>query len=112
MLHDSANRLVGLVASGHSGYARAGVDIVCAAVSAVTQAVVLGLEEVLGLSPVVRIDEEKGLLDVRLWEDGLAGDKGRGKEREALAVLETAGLALERLAQQYPKYLSVKREMR
>ena len=36
-------RLVGFEAKGHSGYAEAGEDIVCAAVSAVMQTAVIGI---------------------------------------------------------------------
>ena len=37
--------LVGFDAHGHTGYADAGEDIVCAAVSALTQATVIGMQE-------------------------------------------------------------------
>lgn len=103
LFSDSVGRLKGLFVSGHSGYARAGSDIVCAAVSAITQAAVLGLEEVLELAPEVRIDDEAGLLELTLAQPGA------NKEREAQAVLETAARSLERLSGQYPKYLRVRR---
>ena len=45
---------MGFTASGHSGFAERGHDIVCAAVSALTQTCELGLSDVLGLEPVVR----------------------------------------------------------
>lgn len=102
-LSDQTGRLRGFTASGHSGYAKKGSDIVCAAVSAVTQGAVVGLEEVLGLVPTVDVDDNAGFLKVAL--DGEA----RAKEREAQAILETAARTLEQLAEQYPRHLRVRR---
>ena len=41
----NGDNIVGFVAKGHSGYAKHGEDIVCAAVSALTQTAYLGLEK-------------------------------------------------------------------
>ena len=53
--------IIGFAAQGHSGYAESGSDIVCAAVSALTQTCELGLEEVLHIVPEVTRDDESGL---------------------------------------------------
>ena len=45
-------RIAGFRAKGHSGYAESGSDIVCAAVSAITQTACLGLMERLEAQPV------------------------------------------------------------
>lgn len=57
---------VGFAAMGHAGYAKSGEDIVCAAVSAVTQSALAGLSSVLGLSVSVRMRPQTGYMRVRL----------------------------------------------
>jgi len=59
----------GFVAKGHTGYSEHGTDIVCAAVSALTQTAVLGLQEVLGIPVDIEIDTEKGYLKCMLPEE-------------------------------------------
>ena len=54
--------LVGFDAHGHTGYADAGEDIVCAAVSALTQATVIGMQEVLSLPVRIERDDRAGRL--------------------------------------------------
>ena len=48
-LFRSRSHAIGFEAEGHTGYAEEGSDIVCAAVSALTQGAVIGLKEVIGL---------------------------------------------------------------
>lgn len=50
-------RAVGFMAQGHTGYADDGSDIVCAAISALTQAAVIGLNEVIGLQTALEIED-------------------------------------------------------
>ena len=45
---DQDGRITGFTVSGHSGYAEAGADIVCAAVSTAVQFASITIEEVLG----------------------------------------------------------------
>lgn len=83
---------------GHAGWAPRGRDIVCAGVSALTQAALLGLEEYLALNPEVRVKE--GFLYCRL----------RGAEermREAQAVLATMELGLRAMAREYPQSIKI-----
>ncbi|HOB22115.1 MAG: ribosomal-processing cysteine protease Prp [Firmicutes bacterium] len=80
-------------AQGHSGYAEAGSDIVCAGVSALLQALKIGLEELAG--------EEIGKI-----EDGfLACPVSSDPKAQFLAkVME---LSLREMAQSYSDYLQV-----
>ncbi|MDK2856190.1 MAG: uncharacterized protein PWQ86_1403 [Bacillota bacterium] len=83
---------------GHAGWAPHGRDIVCAGVSALTQAALLGLEEYLALSPNVKVKE--GFLHCRL----------RGAEqkmREAQAILATMELGLRAMAREYPESIKI-----
>ncbi len=88
----------GLISSfkieGHSGYAERGQDIVCAAVSALSQTTLMGLEEVLGLSPAVIRYE--GMLEVAVREPRLAA-----------ALLDAMLLGLRDVARSYPEYIRV-----
>ena len=54
----------GFLSAGHADWAEEGSDIVCAAVSALTQTCVNALETFTGILPAVRMNE--GFLAVRL----------------------------------------------
>lgn len=60
----NGQNIIGLVVSGHSGYAKEGSDIVCSAVSSLAQSVCVGLENVLNLNPSIKIDD--GFLECKL----------------------------------------------
>ena len=59
----------GFEVSGHSGYARQGSDIVCSAISTLSQSICVGLDNVLNLKPDVIIDEKKAFLKCVLPKD-------------------------------------------
>lgn len=63
----------GFRASGHAGYAEYGSDIVCAAISALTESTAMGLQDVVRAKVRVTTDEDKGLLEAIL-EDGQSED--------------------------------------
>jgi len=88
-----AGRVAGFSVRGHAGAAPRGKDIVCAAVSALTQAAVAGLEEHLGLRPRVVI--EQGRLDCQLAP-------GEEEDPRAQAILATMVLGLQGVAQAQP----------
>jgi len=100
----SDRAIVGFSASGHAGYAPHGEDIVCAAISALTTVIVLGLEERLQLSPEVNMDEEGGLLECRLDLDAL-DERMRLRSQD---LLETLSLGLAEIQKEYPEFLKVK----
>lgn len=58
--------ITGYKVSGHADYAKAGEDIICSAVSALTQAPLLGLERHLKLKPSYVVNQEDGILEVAL----------------------------------------------
>jgi len=88
-------------ATGHSGYAPRGKDIVCAAVSTLMQALLLGLKEVLGMKDAVFEIDEKGPRFFILWsESDLEDDRSR-------AVIETVLGSLRSIADSYPKYVHI-----
>ena len=59
-------RITGFDALGHSGYAEAGEDILCASIGAAITLVEATVNDVLGLAAAVRTDERKALISLRL----------------------------------------------
>ncbi len=93
----------GFRALGHTGYAAHGSDIVCAAVSALTQTAALGLTEVLGIDCLVQVDESKGSLLCLLPQGLTTGDWTQSQL--VLNILYQGLLATE---MEYGKHVSVK----
>ena len=60
------DRIIGFDSEGHSGYAEAGADIVCAAITSAIRLVDATVNEVLGLCAAVNIREENATLSFRL----------------------------------------------
>ena len=58
--------ITGFVVSGHSGYAEEGSDIVCSAISSLSQMVCVGLENVLNLNPIIKINQKSAYLSCLL----------------------------------------------
>lgn len=95
-------RCVGFTASGHTGFAERGHDIVCAAVSALTQTCELGLSDVLGLEPVVARDDERGAYVVRLPR-GVR----KAQLRRAQLLFRTLYIGLKSIEAAYPDCVRV-----
>ena len=60
------DRITGFEAKGHSGYAEAGEDIVCAAVTSAVRLVETTVNDVLGLAASVKIREQDASISLRL----------------------------------------------
>lgn len=89
----------GFAVDGHAGYAPKGQDIVCAAVSTVAQATLLGLSKHMGLNPETEV--EPGHLSCRLAP-------GSEANVAAQAILGTMALALYDITAQYPERVRLK----
>ena len=93
-------RITGFTVSGHSGYAEAGSDIVCAAVStAVTMAEAV-INEVCGTKAKVRVKEEDARVTLTL-------PASCDEEDTVQAVLAGMMLTLCSLRDDYPDYIEV-----
>ena len=90
------SRIIGFEVSGHSGYADAGEDIVCAGVSSLTDSAYLGITEYLHRK--VRSIDSSGKLQLML--------EGRPDERTE-AILETMLLGLTAIAEAYPRAVRI-----
>ena len=99
---DGEDRLSAVFARGHAEFAIQAEDVVCAAVSAILQALRLGLETYAGIS--LDAFQEAGEFSVR-WPESARDDAA------LRAIATTAQLSVERIAAQYPEYVRVTREL-
>lgn len=91
--------IAGFRSEGHAGF-RARRDIVCSAVSALTQTAVNGMEAVAGVRTHPMVGD--GLLEVFL-PDGLAGDPAR----DCQIILRTMVQGLKDIEESYPAQVRV-----
>ena len=97
---DQDGRISGFTVSGHSGYAEAGADIVCAAVSTAVQFATCVIEDVLGNRCKTKVNEEEARITLTL--PAVCED-----EDAVQAVLTGMMLTLCELRDQYPEYIEV-----
>lgn len=105
MKRDDGDNPLHVTVEGHTLFAPHGSDIVCAAVSVLTQTVVFAVQDLLGVTPKVVM--EKGFLSVETPEN-LAPES---KEKYNL-LLETMLLGLKEIASSYPEQLVYCEEQR
>ena len=91
-------RISGFSVSGHSGYAEAGQDIVCAAVSAVVGMAEATINDVCGAKAKVRVKEEDARITLTL-------PTSCDEEESVQAVLAGLLLYLCNLRDDYPDYI-------
>ena len=94
------DRITGFTVSGHSGYAEAGKDIVCAAISAVVTMAEATINEVCGAKAKVRVKEEDARITLTL-------PTSCDEEESVQAVLSGMMLTLISLREDYPDYIEV-----
>ena len=98
---DASGFIRRLASVGHSGYAQAGEDIVCAAVSALTQTAAIAFEEMeIG---VTQVDEEAALLTIEL-----PSHLPLNEMHDAQVILRTIIGGLAAIAEEYPDYVSIR----
>ena len=94
------DRITGFSVSGHSGYAEAGADIVCAAVSAVVTMAEATINDVCGAKAKVRVKVEDARVTLTL-------PASCDEEETVQAVLAGMMLTLVSLRDDYPDYIEV-----
>ena len=94
------DRITGFSVSGHSGYAEAGQDIVCAAVSAVVGMAEATINDVCGAKAKVRVKEADARITLTL-------PASCDEEESVQAVLAGLLLYLCNLRDEYPDYIEV-----
>ena len=94
------DRITGFSVSGHSGYAEAGADIVCAAISAVVTMAEATINDVCGAKAKVRVKDEQARITLTL-------PNSCDEEEAVQAVLSGMMLTLLSLREDYPDYIEV-----
>ena len=94
------DRITGFSISGHSGYAEAGSDIVCAAISAVVTMAEATINDVCGAKAKVRVKEEDARVTLML-------PTSCDEEEAVQAVLAGMLLTLISMRDDYPDYIEV-----
>ena len=99
-VYKKGGRLVGFEAKGHSDYAEAGEDIVCSAISAVTQTAVLGITELVKCPAAFEMQDGELclILDASIIEC---------KWQQAELILGTMLLGLSSIQKEYSDYLKL-----
>nr|WP_325184705.1 ribosomal-processing cysteine protease Prp [uncultured Oscillibacter sp.] len=100
--HVEGNRITGFDARGHSGYAEAGTDIVCAAVTSAVRLVEATVNDVLGLAASVKVRERDASISLRL-----PGGLAPGAESTCQALLTGLMVYLTELHDEYPENIEV-----
>lgn len=96
------DRIIRVECQGHTGYAPSGEDIVCAAVSSILQAAVLGVMQVAKAKVHYRTDPRKGWLEISI-QDG----QDASVLHDVHVILETALVGLQDLAASYSQFVKV-----
>ena len=92
------DRITGFSVSGHSGYAEAGSDIVCAAISAVVTMAEATINEVCGAKAKVRVKDDQARVTLTL-------PASCDEEDAVQAVLAGMMLTLINMRDDYPDYI-------
>ena len=96
------DRITGFEARGHSGYAEAGADIVCAAVTSAVRLAECAVNDVLGLEASVKVKEKDASISLKL-PNGL----GQTNESTCQTLLAALMVHFVQLAEEYPDHISV-----
>ena len=94
------DRITGFSISGHSGYAEAGSDIVCAAISAVVTMAEATINDVCGAKAKVRVGEDEARITLKL-------PKSCDEEDTVQAVLAGMMVTLINLQEDYSDFIEV-----
>ena len=96
------SRITGFEVSGHSGYAEAGSDIVCAAVTGAVRLVEATVNDVFGLAATVRVRESSGSISLRV-----PGGLSDRDEHAVQGLLSGLMLYFSELHDEYPDNVEV-----
>ena len=94
------DRITGFSVSGHSGYAEAGQDIVCAAISAVVTMAEATINDICGAKAKVRVKDADARITLTL-------PASCDEEDSVQAVLAGMMLTLCNMRDDYPDYIEV-----
>ncbi len=93
---------VGFTCAGHANHGEVGNDIVCSAVSALTQTCLIGLTEVIGIQAGISVDEADGIRCI------LDTDTVGAQAEQAELLFQTMAAGLNAIDKAYPKTLKIR----
>jgi len=96
------DKITAFSCDGHTDFGEEGEDIVCAALSSITQTAILGLLQVAVLPIDYKIDSKKALLTVSLPKELTEIERNN-----ADMILETMFLGISDLATEYGRFIKV-----
>lgn len=100
--YTEGGRITGFDACGHSGYAAAGEDVVCAAVTSTVRLVECVLNDVMGVCAAVKVHEKTARISLRI-----PGSLGQTAESTCQTLLTGMMVYLAELHSEYPAYIEV-----
>ena len=103
--HMEGDRIVGFTVKGHSGYAEAGSDIVCAAVTSAVRLTECAINDVLGLGAAVKVKDKDASVTLRI--PGGLSETGESTCQTLLAALMVHFASLH---EDYPEHILVLEE--
>ena len=98
-------KFVGVECNGHCDYAEEGADIVCAALSSITQTAVLGIMRLVGVNVDYKTDDEKGYLFAKV-----ADNLNEKDAHDVDLILKTAYLGASDLYETFSDFIKVEVE--
>ena len=98
----SDGALIGSQTEGHTGYAHAGADIVCAAISALTQSTLNGLQNVLKAPVMFEIDDRRAFIEAELTPEA-----SEEQIQQAQLLLVTLLEGLQAIQRGYPRNVRI-----
>jgi len=102
VFYTEGSRITGFDVSGHSGYGEAGGDIVCAAITSTVRLAECVINEVMGLSAAVKVNERTAEISLRL-----PGSLGENAENTCQNLLTGMMVYLSQLHSEYPQHVEV-----
>ena len=99
------DRITGFDSHGHSGYAEAGEDIVCAAITSAIRLVDATINDVLGLAASVKVREEDASISFRL-----PGGLSEAAEYACQSLMTGLMVYFTELHDEYPENIEVLEE--
>ena len=95
-------RITGFDVKGHSGYAKAGADIVCAAITSAVRLTEVTINDVFGLAASVKVREKSGAISLRV-----PGGLSDRDEHAVQGLLSGLMLYCSELRDEYPDNIEV-----
>lgn len=95
-------KIVSFEVSGHTGYDDAGKDILCAAISSITQSACLGIAKVLKINAQIKKNDKQGYLKL-----SLPNDISNEMLDKAQIILNTMKISLQDLLFDYGDYIKL-----